>query len=179
MKLSELSPPRGSRKRRKLLGRGESSGSGKTSGKGGKGQTARTGGTISAGFEGGQMPLVRRVPKLGFVSRQKTLGLNRYAIVDLSVLESFDNASEVNAETLAKKGFKAHSYQKAGIKVLGSQKITKKLTVKVQAVSQSARAQIESAGGTVELITCCGAVKCDAGKSRDASKTSAEKASKK
>lgn len=152
MDLSKLSPAPGSRHRKKRLGRGEASGKGKTSGKGGKGQTARTGGKIPARFEGGQMPLYRRVPKLGFVSKARTAGLNSYNIINLSILERFPAGSKVDAEAIRSIGFGKSAANKAGIKVLGSGKLTKKLNVKVQAISSSAKEKIESLGGTVELV---------------------------
>lgn len=163
MDLSTLKPAKGSRKRRKVVGRGEASGHGKTSCRGGKGQTARSGGKIRAGFEGGQMPLYRRIPKLGFISRQQVFGDNRYFVVDLDVLEKFDNGATVDVESLHAIGFRARSRERAGVKVLGSGKLTKKLIVKVAAVSESARKAIESAGGTVEVPKCgCGDESCQA-----------------
>lgn len=152
MKLSEMKPPRGARKKRKVLGRGESSGLGKTSGRGGKGQTARSGGKIRAGFEGGQMPLYRRIPKLGFISRQQTLGLNRYFVVNLSVLEQFDNGATVDAESLRQLGYKARSKERAGVKILGNGTLSKKLTVRVDKISDSAKKKIEDLGGKVEIV---------------------------
>ena len=152
MELSRLAPPRGARKKRTRLGIGEGSGHGKTSGRGGKGQTARSGGGVRPGFEGGQMPLYRRVPKFGFTSRQKVLGMNCFAVVNLRDLEKFAEGSVVDAESLKAAGFKANVHTKAGIKVLGSGDLTKKLTVKVQAISAAARAKIESLGGTVEIV---------------------------
>jgi len=153
MELSKLTPARGARKKARRLGRGESSGSGKTSGKGGKGQTARTGGHVRPGFEGGQMPLYRRLPKWGFVSRQQVFGLNRYNVVNLDVLERFDAGATVDAESLKQAGFCKTNSRRAGIKVLGTGKLTKKLSVKVDAISASARASIEACGGRVELLT--------------------------
>ena len=97
MELSKLSPGKGARKMRKRVGRGESSGHGKTSCHGGKGQTARSGGKIRPGFEGGQMPLYRRVPKIGFRSRKKVLGVNCYNLVNLSVLDLFEDGAVVDA----------------------------------------------------------------------------------
>ena len=152
MELSKLSPAPGARKKVRRLGRGESSGSGKTSGKGGKGQTARTGGHVRPGFEGGQMPLYRRLPKWGFVSRQQVFGLNRYNVVNLSVLERFDAGSTIDAESLRKAGFCKTNSRKAGIKVLGTGTLTKKLLVKVNAISEKAKAAIEGCGGSVELL---------------------------
>ena len=152
MELSKLSPPAGSKKRKKRLGRGESSGLGKTSGRGGKGQTARSGSGIPAGFEGGQMPLYRRVGKLGFFSRVGNKGLNQYTTVNLDQLEKFDANSMIDTEALVKKGVTLSAKRKAGIKILGNGNLTKKLNIKVQAVTASAKAKIESLGGTVELI---------------------------
>ena len=152
MELSKLSPPKGSKKRKKRLGRGESSGLGKTSTRGGKGQTARSGSGIPAGFEGGQMPLYRRIGKLGFFSRVGNLGLNKYTTINLDLLEKFDANSVVDTAALVKKGLNLSAKKKAGIKVLGTGKLTKKLTVKINAVTASAKAAIESAGGTVELV---------------------------
>ena len=154
MELSKLSPPRGSRKKAKTVGRGEASGHGKTSCRGGKGQTARTGGGVRKGFEGGQMPLIRRIPKLGFRSRQKTRGLNQFALVSLSVLDRFSDGDVVDTAGLIAKGYKAAAKQKAGIKIVGgTEKFSKKLTVKVHAISEAAKKQIESAGGKVELLS--------------------------
>jgi len=152
MDLSKLTPRPGSRQKKVRVGRGESSGLGKTCGRGGKGQTARAGGGVRAGFEGGQMPLYRRIPKLGFVSRQRVLGSNRFQVVNLSVLDKFENGAVVDAESLCKLGYAKSLGKQAGIKVLGSGNLTKKLTVKVEAVSDSAKAKIESLGGKVEII---------------------------
>lgn len=149
MKLSRLAPPKGAKKRRKLLGRGESSGLGKTSGRGGKGQTARSGGTIRAGFEGGQMPLYRRLPKKGFISRKRAAGLNRYAIIGLSDLERFDDGAEVGIELLQSSGLGGGADCRAGIKLLANGKLTKKLVVTVNKCSQAARKVIEELGGKV------------------------------
>lgn len=151
MELSKLSVPKGARKRRKNLGRGEGSGHGKTCGKGGKGQTARSGGKIRAGFEGGQMPLYRRIPKLGFISREQTAGRNQYMTINLGVLERFESGATVDAVSLAAIGYAPRAKERAGIKVLGSGKLTKKLKVCVTAITESARSQIESCGGSVEL----------------------------
>lgn len=152
MELSTLRPSAGSKKKKKRLGRGESSGLGKTSGRGGKGQTARSGSGIPARFEGGQMPLYRRVGKIGFFSRVHNKGLNQYTTVDLNILERFDADSTVDLDTLVSKGVKLSSKRKAGVKVLGSGSLTKKLSVKVNAISASAKEKIEALGGTVELV---------------------------
>lgn len=153
MELNKLSPGKGARRTSRRVGRGKGSGRGKTSGRGGKGQTARTGGKIRPGFEGGQMPLYRRIPKLGFRSRQKTLGLNCYNLVNLDVLERFEDGALVTAESLQALGFGFKSKNKAGVKVLGRGECTKKLTVKVQAVSASAKSKIEARGGSVEIVS--------------------------
>jgi large subunit ribosomal protein L15 len=151
--LNSLQPLPGSRKPRTRVGRGEASGHGKTSGRGGKGQTARSGGKIRAGFEGGQMPLYRRLPKFGFTSREAVAGNNRYSVVRLSVLERLDNGTTVDLEKIHSLGYAKKSSAKAGVKILADiDKLTKKLHVKVSAISASARAQVEAAGGTVELV---------------------------
>ena len=153
LSLSTLAPVRGARTGRVRRGRGESSGLGKTSGRGGKGQTARTGGTISPGFEGGQMPLYRRVSKYGFRSRQKTLGMNRFDTINVSDLEShFEAGAVVDAGVIRAKGFNRTGRNQAGLKVLGAGTISKKLTVKVNAISAAARSKIEAAGGKVEVL---------------------------
>jgi large subunit ribosomal protein L15 len=152
MDLSKLSPGKGARRVSRRVGRGEGSGRGKTSGRGGKGQTARTGGKVRPGFEGGQMPLYRRIPKLGFRSRQKTLGLNSYNIVNLELLERFEDGAVVTAESLAALGCEFKSKNKAGVKVLGRGELTKKLSVKVQAISEAAKSKIEARGGSVEIV---------------------------
>lgn len=151
----ELSQQTGgdAKKSRRRIGRGNGSGHGKTSGKGHKGQKARTGGKVAPGFEGGQMPLFRRLPNLGFRSRKKTLGLNQYNIVNLSVLERFDSGSVVDREGLRKIGFGTNASCKAGVKILGSGDISKALTVKVQAISKGAQQKIEAAGGSVEIVS--------------------------
>ena len=154
MNLSQLSVPKGARKKRKTVGRGEGSGHGKTSCRGGKGQTARSGGKIRAGFEGGQMPLYRRIPKLGFISGQQVAGKNQYMTVDLSILERFENGATVDCESLAAIGYRARAKEKAGLKILGSGKLSKKLTVKASALTATARQQIEACGGTVEIVGC-------------------------
>jgi large subunit ribosomal protein L15 len=151
--LNNLQPLPGARKARTRVGRGEASGHGKTSGRGGKGQTARSGGGVRPGFEGGQMPLYRRLPKFGFTSREAIVGTNRYSVVRLSVLERLENGTTVDLEKIKALGYAKKSSAKAGIKVLSDiEKLTKKLHVKVNAISASARAQVEAAGGTVELV---------------------------
>lgn len=152
MKLSELGPIEGSKHRRKRLGRGEASGFGKTSGHGGKGQKARSGGEIHMYYEGGQMPLYRRIPKIGFRSRQKTAGINVYCLVSLSDLERFEDGSTVDTESLRQVGKLQAHRQRAGIKILGTGALSRKLHVKVHAISDSARKKIESLGGSVDII---------------------------
>lgn len=152
MELSKLKPARGARRLRTRVGRGESSGLGKTSGRGGKGQTARKGSPIRAGFEGGQMPLYRRIPKLGFNSRKKILGGNRFDIINVGDLEKLPAGSVVDKESLGNFGWSAHLRKKGGLKLLGHGTLSKKLTVKVSAASAEARKKVEAAGGTVEIL---------------------------
>ena len=147
-----MRPGHGARKTRKRVGRGEGSGHGRQSGRGGKGQTARTGGGVRPGFEGGQMPLYRRVPKFGFVSRRRVLGLNRCSQVNLSALERFENGATVDPESLRRAGWGRRASFKAGIKILGGGQLTKKLHVKAHAFSAAARKKIESLGGSVEVL---------------------------
>ena len=147
MKLHNLSPAEGARKVGKRLGRGIGSGIGKTSGKGMKGQNSRSGGGVRPGFEGGQMPLTRRLPKRGFNNYFK----KEYTIVNLSDLEKFDNGSVVDVQVLKEKGVvnKVAAY---GVKVLGHGALTKKLTVKADKFSDAAEAAITAAGGKAEVI---------------------------
>src|SRR5262245_8481353 len=147
MRLHDLKPRPGAKHRRKLLGRGESSGHGKTSGRGGKGQTARTGSSIRPGFEGGQMPLIRRIPKRGFNNAEFC---TEYAVVNVEQLNAFDDGSEVNPQTLREKGIIRALLD--GVKVLGDGDLKKKLTVKVHAFSASAKEKITKAGGQCEAI---------------------------
>lgn len=147
MKLHELSPVDGSKKSVKRIGRGHGSGWGKTSGKGHKGQKARSGGSIRPGFEGGQMPLQRRVPKRGFnnIFRKKIVALN------LKQLEAkFDNGAVVDTEALRNAGLVKNSFD--GVKILGNGELTKSLTVKVDGFSAAAKEAIEKAGGKAEVI---------------------------
>ena len=146
MDLSNLKPAPGSTKNRKRLGRGPGSGTGKTSGKGHKGQNARSGGGVKPGFEGGQMPLQRRIPKRGFVSRNRKV----YNLVNLRDLELFDAGTVVDLEQFGKTGLV--SGIKDGIKVLADGELTKALTVHAHKFSKSAVAKIEAAGGKVEVI---------------------------
>lgn len=146
MKLHELHPAEGSRHVRNRVGRGSSSGNGKTSGRGQKGQKSRSGGGVRLGFEGGQTPLFRRLPKRGFTN------INRkdYAIINLDVLNRFEEGTEVTPTTLIEAGIVKD--EKSGIKVLGNGELTKKLTVKAAKFSASAQSAIEAAGGSVEVI---------------------------
>ncbi|MET3211758.1 UNVERIFIED_CONTAM: large subunit ribosomal protein L15 [Paenibacillus sp. PvR008] len=146
MKLHELSPAPGSRKERKRLGRGPSSGTGKTSGRGHKGQNARSGGGVRPGFEGGQNPLYRRLPKRGFVNPTR----KEYAVLNIEDLNSFAAGTEVSPEFLLNNGIVKNT--KSGIKILGNGEITVKLTVKANKFSQSAVEKIEAAGGKTEVI---------------------------
>ena len=146
MNLHELKPNPGAKHRRKRLGCGESSGLGKTSGRGHKGQKSRSGGGVRPGFEGGQMPLHRRLPKKGFSNVQFA---PKVAVVNVSQLNAkFEDGSTVTAETLRAAGLINGSYD--AVKVLGNGDLERKLTVAVDAVSASAKAKIEQAGGTVE-----------------------------
>lgn len=147
MKLHELSPAPGSTKERKRIGRGPASGQGKTAGKGHKGQLARAGRGMRAGFEGGQMPLQRRLPKRGF----NNIFRKEIAIVNLASLENkFDNGAVVDCEALKAAGLVKNSFD--GIKILGNGELTKKLTVKADAFSESAKQKIEAAGGNAEVV---------------------------
>jgi len=147
LRLHNLKPRPGAKHRTKRLGIGESSGHGKTSGRGGKGQTARSGGTIRLGFEGGQMPLLRRIPKRGFNNASfRTV----CAIVNVEQLNSFEDGATVTPELLVEAGLVDKRYE--GVKILGNGELKKKLTVKVQRVSASAREKITKAGGQCEEL---------------------------
>lgn len=147
MRLHNLKPRPGAKHRRKRLGQGESSGHGKTSGRGGKGQTARSGSSIRIGFEGGQMPLIRRIPKRGFNNARHA---TRYIPVNLESLNQFNDGARVDFETLRKAGLA--NGKAAGVKILGTGELTRKLTVTAHAFSASARAKIEGKGGACEII---------------------------
>src|SRR5437764_14357655 len=138
MRLHDLKPRPGAKHRRKRLGQGESSGHGKTSGRGGKGQTARSGSSIRIGFEGGQMPLIRRIPKRGFNNARHT---TRYIPVNLESLNRFDEGARVDVEALRKAGL-ASGNASTGVKILGDGELTKKLTVTAHAFSANAKAKI-------------------------------------
>ncbi|MBD2872244.1 50S ribosomal protein L15 [Paenibacillus arenilitoris] len=146
MKLHELAPAPGSTQAPKRKGRGIGSGNGKTAGKGHKGQNARSGGGVRPGFEGGQNPLYRRVPKRGFNNRFRT----EYAIVNIEELNSFAAGAEVTPEVLIEKGIVKNPL--AGIKILGNGEINVSLTVKASKFSQSAVEKIQAAGGKTEVI---------------------------
>jgi large subunit ribosomal protein L15 len=147
MRLHTLKPRPGARHRRKRLGQGESSGHGKTSGRGGKGQSARSGSSIRIGFEGGQMPLIRRIPKRGFNNASHAI---RYIPVNLTQLNQFDAGATVDEVALRNLGLA--NGKGAGIKILGNGELTKKLTVSAHAFSASARAKIEKLGGSCQVI---------------------------
>ena len=146
MKLHELSPAEGSVKSCWRKGRGPGSGNGKTAGKGHKGQNARSGGGVRPGFEGGQMPLMRRIPKRGFTNRFAV----KYCVINLDVLNKFEDGAVVDLATLVEKRIVRKPLD--GLKVLGNGNLTKKLTVKAHKISETAKAKIEAAGGTVEVI---------------------------
>ena len=148
MRLGNLSPAEGANTPAKRLGRGIGSGLGKTSGKGHKGQWARSGGGVRPGFEGGQMPLIRRIPKRGFNNHFTKI----YSIVNVSVLESFEAGSVIDMAILAEKGLIKVLKDCAGLKVLGNGTLTKAVTVKAERFSASAKEAIEKAGGKAEQI---------------------------
>ena len=146
MKLHELQPAAGSRQERNRVGRGQGSGNGKTAGRGNKGQKARSGGGVRLGFEGGQTPFFRRIPKRGF----QNINRKEYAVVNLATLNRFEDGQEVTAAVLVEAGIVKN--EKDGIKVLANGKLERKLTVKANKFSQAAKEAIEAAGGTVEVI---------------------------
>ena len=147
MKMHNLAPAPGAKTASKRLGRGIGSGLGKTSGKGHKGQWARSGGGVRPGFEGGQMPLIRRIPKRGFTN----IFAKEYSIINVKDLERFEDGTVVNAELLLETGIlsKVESY---GVKVLGDGTLTKKLTVQANKFTKSAAEIIEKAGGKAEVL---------------------------
>lgn len=145
MKLHELSPAEGSVKAGYRKGRGPGSGNGKTAGKGHKGQNARSGGGVRLGFEGGQLPLYRKLPKRGFHNKFA----KEYAVVNVSVLNKFEDGETVNLEALKEKGIVKKSLD--GLKVLGNGELTKKLTVEAKVFSATAKEKIEAAGGKAEV----------------------------
>lgn len=146
MKLHELKPAEGSRKVRNRVGRGTSSGNGKTSGRGQKGQKARSGGGVRLGFEGGQTPLFRRLPKRGFTN----INSKEYTLVSLEALNVFEDGTEVSPSVLKNAGI--IKSEKSGVKVLANGELTKKLDVKAAKFSKAAEAAIVEKGGSVEVI---------------------------
>ncbi|MDJ0722563.1 MAG: 50S ribosomal protein L15 [Desulfobacterales bacterium] len=146
MKLHELSPARGSRQARKRLGRGVASGQGKTAGRGTKGQGSRSGGGVRPGYEGGQMPIHRRLPKRGFTNIFK----KQIAIINVQDLNRFESGSQIDDVALVQQGLVKGRYD--AIKLLGKGEIEHPVQIKVNAVSKSAQAKITAAGGTVEVI---------------------------
>ena len=146
MKLHELSPAAGSTKEAYRKGRGAGSGNGKTGGRGHKGQKARSGGKVRVGFEGGQMPLARRIPKRGF----HNIFAKPLESINVSALEKFEDGAVVDAKVLLDAGVLSKCTY--GVKILGNGEITKKLTVKASAFSESAKAKIEAAGGKAEVV---------------------------
>ena len=148
MRLHNLKPRPGAKHRTKRLGQGESSGHGKTSGRGGKGQTARSGSSIRIGFEGGQMPLIRRIPKRGFNNAEFT---TVRLPVNVSALNVFEDGARVDEAALRSVGLVNGNGD--GIKILGNGELTKKLTVSAHAFSASAKTKIEAKGGTCEIFT--------------------------
>jgi large subunit ribosomal protein L15 len=146
MRLEELKPAAGAKKKAKRVGRGPGSGSGKTAGKGHKGQKARSGGVKGAGFEGGQMPLQRRIPKRGFTN----IFRREYSVVNLQDLEAMSGGDPITPEMLMQKGLIKDL--KTGVKVLGMGELKAKLTVRAHKFSKSAVEKIQAAGGKVEVI---------------------------
>ena len=146
MKLHDLQPAAGSTKTRKCKGRGMGSGNGKTAGRGHKGQWARSGGGVRPGFEGGQMPLTRRLPKRGF----HNIFAKNYAEVNVAQLNALENGTEVTFETLVAQGLVNKKYD--GVRILGKGALEKKLTVKAAGITASAKEKIEAAGGKAEVI---------------------------
>lgn len=148
LRLHNLQPRPGAKHRRKRLGQGESSGHGKTSGRGGKGQSARSGSSIRPGFEGGQMPLIRRMPKRGFNNARHTV---RFVVVNVGSLNKFADGSRVDGAALREA--RVASGRLSRVKILGDGELSRKLTVVAHAFSPSAKAKIEAKGGKCEVIT--------------------------
>lgn len=146
MKLHELSPAPGSKTKAFRKGRGPGSGNGKTAGRGHKGQNARSGGGVRPGFEGGQMPLQRRIPKRGF----NNIFATTYATINVSDLNKFEDGAVVDAQAIVAAGLLKKTLD--GVKILGQGELTKKLTIQVKAFSESAKQKIEAAGGKAEVI---------------------------
>jgi len=162
MRLHDLKPRPGAKHRRKRLGQGESSGHGKTSGRGGKGQTARSGSSIRIGFEGGQMPLIRRIPKRGFNNARHA---TRYIPVNLEDLNQFEDGARVDEAAL--RGAGLANGPSSGVKILGDGDLARKLSVSAHAFSASARSKIEAKGGSCEVIA---PKKSEPGKKAESSK---------
>lgn len=154
--VSSLRPQKGSRKKRKRLGIGEGSGLGKTCGKGEKGQTSRSGGRVPRGFEGGQMPLHRRMPKVGFTSRKRVTGENVYSVISTKTIEKLVESGKVQADAVTVANLQAAGIvptsRKSKVKILGSGAVAKKLVVEAHAFSESAKIAIENAGGTAKTV---------------------------
>lgn len=146
MRLNELSPPKRSRKSRKRVGRGVGSGTGKTAGRGSNGQNSRSGGGVRPGFEGGQMPLHRRLPKRGFTNIFK----KNYSILNISDLSRFESGSTVDGAVLLREGLIKGRFD--GIKLLGNGEINYPLTIKLNKISKQARKKIEDADGNIEVL---------------------------
>lgn len=147
MRLHDLKPRPGAKHRRKRLGQGESSGHGKTAGRGGKGQTARSGSSIRIGFEGGQMPLIRRIPKRGF---NNTAFATKYIAVNVGDLNQFEDGARVDEAALRSIGLANGPGD--GVKILGTGELSKKLIVTASAFSASAKTKIEAKGGSCEVV---------------------------
>ena len=147
MKLHELRPAEGAVRSKKRLGRGTATGQGKTAGRGQKGQKSRSGGGVRVGFEGGQMPLARRLPKRGFKNPNKKI----FTEVNVELLNRFENGTEITAEFLKSVGA-ISKIEKDGVKILGEGNLEKSLNVKVAKFTASAKEKIEKAGGTAELV---------------------------
>ncbi len=148
MRLHDLKPRPGAKHRRKRLGQGESSGRGKTAGRGGKGQTARSGSSIRIGFEGGQMPLIRRIPKRGF---NNTRFATRYLAVNVGELNQFEDGAQVDETAIRSAGLA--NGRSDGVKILSGGELTRKLTVRASAFSAAAKAKIEAKGGQCEIVS--------------------------
>jgi large subunit ribosomal protein L15 len=146
MKLNELTLPKGSRKKRKRIGRGKGTGSGETAGKGTKGQNSRSGGGVHLGFEGGQMPLQRRIPKRGFTNIFK----KQYEIINIKDLKYFKPGELISDETLRKNGM---IKKDRAVKLLGKGEISSQIKIKINKASRTAKEKIESAGGEIEIVS--------------------------
>jgi len=174
MNLHTLKPRPGSKHRVKRLGCGESSGHGKTSGKGHKGQKARSGGSIRLGFEGGQMPLIRRMPKRGF---NNAAFATHYIAVNLNDLNQFEDGARVDETALRSVGLA--NGRSHGVKILGTGDLTKKLTLVVSAISASAKTKVEAKGGSVEIVLTNAAKNAAALPAKKAANKAAKQAARK